>query len=460
MKNDEHLVKERRRHIMRMILGAVLILAETALFYYIWIHFYNPLVRRPYYFKGNFFISGVYMLVLMLFGNIYGGLKLGYYKVFDLILSQSLATIVTNAVIYIAMIIPIATWYLSPFWLIVMTLLDIGFIIVWEILSNKLFVKAFPPQKLILFYGDYEDKLGAKFMTRPDRYRLCRSVKLTERDRAADIVKQCRDYDGVIIGDIPSELRNDLIKACYSSRIRTYTLPKLTDVILKSGEVLHIFDSPVLLNRNHGLTIEQRIVKRSMDIVLSLIATVIASPFMLVTAIAIKLEDGGPVFFRQQRCTEGGRVFDILKFRSMIPDAEKAGISVPATERDPRITKVGAFIRATRIDELPQLLNILKGDMSIVGPRPERIEHVRKYTEEIPEFSYRMMVKGGLTGYAQVYGKYNTTAYDKLKLDLMYIQNYSLILDLELILKTIKILFTKESTEGFSEEQSREMGEG
>ena len=149
-------------------------------------------------------------------------------------------------------------------------------------------------------------------MTRPDRYRLCRSVKLTERDRAADIIGQCRDYDGVIIGDIPSELRNDLIKACYSSRIRTYTLPKLTDVILKSGEVLHIFDSPVLLNRNHGLTIEQRIVKRSMDIVLSLIATVIASPFMLVTAIAIKLEDGGPVFFRQQRCTEGGRVFDIL----------------------------------------------------------------------------------------------------------------------------------------------------
>ena len=398
------------------------------------------------------------MLVLMLFGNIYGGLKLGYYKVFDLILSQSLATIVTNAVIYMTMIIPIATWYLSPFWIIIMTLMDIGLILIWEIISNRIFVKTFPPQRLILFHGAYEDTLGAKFVTRPDRYRLCETVKLTEEDKVSEVMKRCQGYDGVVIGDIPAELRNDILKACYSGRMRTYTLPKITDVILKSSEVLHIFDSPVLLNRNHGLTIEQRFAKRTLDIVLSLIATVVASPIMLITAIAIKLEDGGPVFFRQQRCTEGGRVFDILKFRSMIPDAEKAGISVPATEKDPRITKVGAFIRATRIDELPQVLNILKGDMSIVGPRPERIEHVRKYTEEIPEFAYRMNVKGGLTGYAQVYGKYNTTAYDKLKLDLMYIQSYSLLLDIELILKTIKILFTKESTEGFSEEQSREMG--
>ncbi len=501
--------KDRNRHIARMILGAVLILLETALFYYIWTRFYNPLVRRPYLFKGNFFVAGVYMVVLMLFGNIYGGLKLGYYRVFDLILSQSIATAVTNVVIYITMIIPIATWYLSPLWLIVMTLIDVVLIVIWEIISNQIFVRSFPPQRLILFYGEYEDKLGAKFITRPDRYKLCKTVKLedmpsfrpkesgdeagsskaalsaeakedicrtdsifsenapscsassgtmSDEDIVAPIIEQCRGYDGVVIGDIPAELRNDLVKACYANGIRTYTLPKLTDVILKSSEVLHIFDSPVFLNRNHGLTIEQRIIKRGMDIIISLIATIILSPVMLITALCIKLEDGGPVFFRQQRCTEGGRVFDILKFRSMIPDAEKAGISVPATEKDPRITKVGAVIRAARIDELPQLLNILKGDMSIVGPRPERVEHVRKYTAEIPEFSYRMNVKGGLTGYAQVYGKYNTSAYDKLKLDLMYIQNYSLILDIELILKTIKIVFTKESTEGFSEEQSEEMG--
>ena len=176
---------------------------------------------------------------------------------------------------------------------------------------------------------------------------------------------------------------------------------------------------------------------------------VVALPVMLVTAIAIKLNDGGPVFYKQKRVTLDGKVFDILKFRSMIVNAEAAGKSIPATDNDPRITKVGKIIRATRIDELPQIINILKGDMSIVGPRPERVEHVEQYSRDIPEFSYRTKVKGGLTGYAQIYGKYNTTAYDKLRLDLLYIENYSFLLDIKLILLTFRILFKKESTEGF-----------
>jgi lipopolysaccharide/colanic/teichoic acid biosynthesis glycosyltransferase len=189
------------------------------------------------------------------------------------------------------------------------------------------------------------------------------------------------------------------------------------------------------------------------DIALSLTALILLSPIFAVTAIAIKMYDRGPAFYFQERCTINGRVFRICKFRSMIVDAEKGGGSIPAANQDPRITPVGKIIRATRIDELPQIFNILKGDMSIVGPRPERVEHVELYTKQIPEFVYRMKVKGGLTGYAQVYGKYNTTAYDKLKLDLMYIQNYSLLLDIEIIFKTVKILFLKESTEGFDVEE-------
>ena len=234
-------------------------------------------------------------------------------------------------------------------------------------------------------------------------------------------------------------------------------MPKITDVILKSSETLEAFDSPMFLNRNSGITPEQAVVKRLSDIIMSLMGLIIASPFMLVIAAAIKLEDHGPVFYKQKRCTKDGKVFEILKFRSMIVNAEQSGISVPATERDPRITKVGRVIRATRFDELPQIINILKGEMSVVGPRPERIEHVREYSAEIPEFKYRMAVKGGLTGYAQVYGKYNTTPYDKLKLDLLYIQNYSIFLDLEIILKTVQVMFTKESTEGFDKRRSEEM---
>ena len=196
--------------------------------------------------------------------------------------------------------------------------------------------------------------------------------------------------------------------------------------------------------------------KRFFDIFLCVFALIVLSPVFLVIAILIKCEDGGPVFYRQDRVTLNGNVFSILKFRSMIVNAEKDGKSQPATGRDPRITKVGHIIRATRIDELPQILNILKGDMSIVGPRPERVEHVQKYTEEIPEFGYRLKVKGGLTGYAQIYGKYNTSAYDKLRLDLMYIENYSFLLDIKLILLTLRIILKKESTEGFEMQEELE----
>ena len=252
-------------------------------------------------------------------------------------------------------------------------------------------------------------------------------------------------------------MRNELLKFCYGKSLRVYSTPKISDIIIRSAESMHYFDTPLLLSRNDGLSIEQAFIKRAMDIFVSVVMLVITSPVFLVTAAAIKMHDGGPVFFYQERCTKDGKVFSICKFRSMIVDAEKNGASVPATERDPRITPVGNIIRKLRIDELPQLLNILKGEMSLVGPRPERVEHVHLYSESIPEFAYRMKVKGGLTGYAQVYGKYNTTAYDKLKMDLMYIQNYSVLLDIEILFKTIKILFEKESTEGFSDEVSAAM---
>ena len=213
-----------------------------------------------------------------------------------------------------------------------------------------------------------------------------------------------------------------------------------------------LFDTPLKLIRGRGLTPSQRFFKRALDLILCLIAMIPFSIIMLIIAAAIKLDDGGSVFYKQKRLTRDGREFEILKFRSMIENAEADGKPHPATDNDSRITKVGKVIRALRFDELPQLLNILKGDMSIVGPRPERIEHCVMYGEQIPEFEFRNKVKGGLTGYAQVYGKYNTTPLDKLKLDLMYIENYSLALDIKLILMTVRILFKKESTEGFDKQ--------
>lgn len=265
-------------------------------------------------------------------------------------------------------------------------------------------------------------------------------------------------HDAVVINDVDGDERNALIKYCYARSIRTYVVPQVTDIILSSAQDVTLLDTPLKLVRGRGLTVVQRICKRAMDIVLCLIALIPAAPIMLVTALAIKLEDGGPVFYRQKRVTRDGKVFEILKFRSMIVDAEKNGydLSMRANGKDPRITKVGSLIRGCRVDELPQILNILRGDMSIVGPRPERVENVEAYSREFPEWHYRERVKAGLTGYAQTFGKYNTTPEDKLRLDLIYIENYSLLLDIKLIFMTGRVLFSKESTEGFEmQEQMR-----
>jgi lipopolysaccharide/colanic/teichoic acid biosynthesis glycosyltransferase len=223
--------------------------------------------------------------------------------------------------------------------------------------------------------------------------------------------------------------------------------------LIKGSDQLHLFDTPILLTREYSLRIEQRIAKRAIDLICAVILVVVSSPIQLITAILIKAYDGGPVLYKQVRCTINGREFEILKFRSMRVDAEKDGVARLAAKNDDRITPIGKFIRAVRIDELPQLYNILKGDMSFIGPRPERPQIIEQYMETMPEFALRMKVKAGLAGYAQVYGKYNTTPYDKLKLDLSYIESYSLWLDIKLMLLTLKILFKPESTEGVDSTQ-------
>ena len=261
------------------------------------------------------------------------------------------------------------------------------------------------------------------------------------------IKEKIDEYPSVILGDIPAHERNIFLKYCFEQNIRCYSIPKISDILLRNADSIHLFDTTLMLSRNRGLTAEQEFAKRAMDIVFSLIGLVIASPFMLVIAILIKAYDGGPVFYKQDRLTKDGRVFQILKFRSMKMQSEKKGARL-AMKDDDRITPVGRVLRQIHFDELPQIFNILKGDMSLVGPRPERPEIARQYLEEIPEFNYRLKVKAGLTGYAQVYGKYNTTPYDKLKLDLTYIETYSFVQDIKLLMLTFKILFQKENTEG------------
>ena len=316
--------------------------------------------------------------------------------------------------------------------------------------------KMFPAKKMLIIYDKYSPEVFIeKVNSRKDKFEIKAVINVSEG--LEKIEEVAKTMQGVIIYDVSAEMRNRLLKICFENDIRAYATTKISDVLVRGAECIHLFDTPLLLYRNSGMTIEQRIAKRIMDIVGSVLLIIITSPIFLIVSLAIKLYDGGPVLFSQDRATINGKIFKIHKFSSMVVDAEKDGSPVPSVEDDKRITPIGKILRATRFDELPQLFDILIGNMSLVGPRPERIEHVEQYTKEIPEFQYRLKVKGGLTGYAQLYGKYNTTPYDKLQLDLMYIQNYSLLLDIKMLLMTVKIVFIKESTDGFTKENSKKI---
>ena len=419
------------------------ILILTLAYYIVWMKGYD---LAYFAYKGKYVLMGVYAVLLYaLFLNsectMFGQLHRG-----DLIMGQIISICLVNGITYLQLCL-IANGILPLAPMLALTGADIVIAIVLILLYTSLYHRLYAPHDMLLIFGHRRGvELKIKMDARKDKYNIS---GLISSDEGYDkIIQEIPKYDAVVINDVPAQLRNDLLKYCYRYRVRTYVSPKLTDIMLRGARNITLFDTPLLLVKGTGLTPAERVTKRAMDILISAIVLLILSPLMLLIAAAIKLEDGGPVFFRQKRLTRNGREFDILKFRSMVVDAEKYAGAVLATDNDPRITRVGRIIRPFRLDELPQLINILKGDMSIVGPRPERKVIADEYCKDIPEFAYRLKVRGGLTGYAQIYGKYNTSAYDKLRLDLMYIENYSLLLDIKLMILTIRILFSKESTEG------------
>ena len=260
--------------------------------------------------------------------------------------------------------------------------------------------------------------------------------------------------DKIYIGDsIGNNDKLNIINYCSEKGKAIYLIPSLYEISLVDFKVSQVDDLLVFKIEDLGLTYEQRVIKRILDITISSIGLIITSPLIMIISIIIKLYDGGSVFFKQERVTENNKVFNLYKFRTMIEDAEKHTGPVLATEKDTRITPLGRFLRASRIDELPQLFNVLKGDMSIVGPRPERPFFAEQFNEEIDGFKYRVYVKAGITGLAQILGNYSTDPKTKSKYDLLYIKNYSLLLDIKIIFNTIKIIFLKSSSKGVVNEK-------
>lgn len=449
------------KRLIVLALSFVGLIFESAVYGWLWFSKFYPSINNSnrglkFYINGHILIIAIYLVLLFFFASTYGGLKIGYLKPMDVIISLIVSTLITDVITYLQLSL-MNNWLLDAVPFLILLGIQIVIIILWSMVCDKIYHRIYPPRKVLLIHADrpYEDIVN-KLNSRGDRFIVTKCIHINQGlDEIQEIIEN--EFHTILLWDIDTPSRNKLLKFCYSKSIRVYMMPKIPDVLVKGAETVHLFDTPLLLTRESALSVEQRIAKRIFDIVLSILLIVLTSPFMLLTAIAIKLYDRGPVLYKQIRCTAGGAEFKILKFRSMKQDAEKDGVARLASKNDSRITPIGKFIRATRIDELPQLFNIFIGEMSFIGPRPERPEIIAQYVEKMPEFVFRMKMKAGLAGYAQVYGKYNTTPYDKLKLDLTYIENYSIWLDIKLMLLTLKIIVKPESTEGVDTTQTTAM---
>lgn len=433
------------------------VLCMTLPFAACWYGYYTFHVAMPLGWSGKLVVVLLYAALYIALGNVYEAFQISSQKIASIVFSQMLAAMIADGLIYL-LICLLAKRFCSLIPGIAAIAGQLVVSALWTFCAQKWYYKTFPPLATAIVY---DMRPGIEEMIREDNLEKKYNVKITlDIQKCLKNMEVLRQMDVVFLGGIHSHERNKILKYCVEHDIDVFVLPRVGDLMMDAARPTHMFHLSVLKVGRSMASPEYLFVKRAMDMVLSLIALLITSPFFLVISAAIKATDGGPVFYKQCRLTKDGRRFDIIKFRSMKVDAEKDGVARLSTgETDDRITPVGRVIRKFRLDELPQLVNILKGDLSICGPRPERPEIAAQYCETLPEFALRLQVKAGLTGYAQVYGKYNTSPYDKLQMDLMYIAHQGILEDLKLMLATVKVLFIPESTEGITEGETTAMGQ-
>lgn len=436
------------------LLNAVLL---TIPFAGCWLLYYAERTAAPFYHMGNWLVIGLFFLLYAIFGRVYGGFWISLNRISESVYSQALALCMANGIMYT--VICLLTKHLPNILpLVAVFVAQLVLSTIWSLVAHIVYYLMFPATKTIIVY---DERQGMEKLIREygfeKKFTVIKTLNVESCIANLDLLKNAQT---VFVSGVHSHERNVILKYCVEHNIMMYLVPRIGDVLMSGAQQMHMFHLPMLRVGRYNPSPWHTIAKRTFDVVSAGALFLVISPLMLVTAIAIKLTDGGPVFYKQRRLTIDGREFDVLKFRSMRVDAEKDGVARLSTgDKDDRITPVGRFIRKVRIDELPQLLNIIGGSMSVVGPRPERPEIASQYEKQMPEFKLRLQAKAGLTGYAQVYGKYNTTPYDKLQMDLMYISNPSFWEDLRIIFATIKILFVPESTEGVAEGQNTAMGE-
>ena len=387
---------------------------------------------------------------------VYGGFDVGRKKNKPVISAMISGIAITDIITYIQLQImnvnPNNNQTLILFgpdllYLLLCYVIQVIVIILFVRVGNQLYFYFTPPRRCLLILGSpsQEEALRAKI----ERYQLQWRVEDTVLYNVPDLAQRIEMADVIFLGAVPDRAKVALLKLCYDDRKDVMCKAELEDIMLCNARPTIVDDAAFLSMEYNKITPFQRFAKRFGDIIISLFALILFSPFILLISLLIKLEDGGPVIFKQSRLTVAGRPFTIRKFRTMKVHSELDEVQVSVSVDDPRITKVGAFLRRYRLDEIPQFFNILIGDMSVVGPRPEMMANVARYKMNLPSFVYREKMKAGLTGYAQIEGRYNTSAEAKLMLDMMYIESFSIWLDVKLILRTVTIFLKKDSTQGF-----------
>lgn len=421
-----------------------------------WYGYYSRQMQSSFYRHGNLLMITLYMVVYFLFARVYNGFLVSVNRISEMVYSQILAALVTDGISYLVIALLV-----KGFPNLIPGILAIGGQIflsaLWCYTAHHWYFRSFPPRKTMIVYDVREGM--ESLINQYDLECKFQVEEIIQVKECLENLEKLNKVDTVFLSGIHSHDRNIILKYCIEHNVRVYVVPRVGDVLMSGAQQVHLFHLPMLRVGRYEPTPEYLFFKRLIDLMMAGVATIALSPIMVITAIAIKAYDKGPVFYKQTRLTKDGKEFGVLKFRSMKVNAEKDEVArLSSGENDPRITPVGRIIRKCRIDELPQLLNILKGDMTIVGPRPERPSIAADYEKVMPEFHLRLQAKAGLTGYAQVYGKYNTTPYDKLLMDLMYISHPSLLEDLMIMFATVKILFMPESTEGVEEGQVNALG--
>ena len=446
--------KEKIKKILKVSYTALSLMIAFCTADAIWYWNVAPGWSQGYFGTQTLLMVGIlYCIVYIFFAKMYDAHKIGLYRLQELAFSQMLAYGISDCVLFIA-----AFFWFHNFQRIRIRLFLLAFVLQFVLilintfLFNRLYAHFDEPRKIMILYGseDYK-RLRMKIQEKNKRYQVLACMSESEDiSTILETLAKCKD---IYLCDVRDEVKDRVILFCNAHQKDIHISMDIGDLLILGDEVSHSFDTPFLRNKKTPVAWYYPFLKRLSDIVISVTAILLLSPIMIVTALGIKLYDHGPVFYKQTRLTKDGRRFEIIKFRSMKMDAEKNGAQL-STVHDARITPIGKIIRKLRIDELPQLFNILKNDMAVVGPRPERPEIASQYEQDIPEFHLRLRVKAGLTGYAQVYGKYNTTPLDKLKLDLIYIAQRSVLFDLRILFYTLKIIFIPESTEGIPDGQS------